>query len=110
MGTEATATDRPLDPHPNANGTVVNIGCAVTITTRSELSRRRSRGQGQTKGKGNATLVPFYCRDDPRMLLWAKLLHCVCTACTCKETHPRLPATCLLAQQIVKAHKITTNT
>ena len=30
----------------------------------------------------------------------AKLLHCVRTACTCQETHPRSPATCLLAQQI----------
>ena len=25
--------------------------------------------------------------------------HCVGTACTCRETHPRSPATCLLAQQ-----------
>ena len=40
----------------------------------------------------------------------AKLLHCVRTACTYQETHPRSPATCLLAQQMVKAHKITTNT
>ena len=36
--------------------------------------------------------------------------HCVRNACTCRETHPRSPATYLLAQQIRKAHKITTNT
>ena len=42
--------------------------------------------------------------------IMAKLSHCVGTACTCRETHPRSPATCLLAQQRSKAHKITTNT
>ena len=40
----------------------------------------------------------------------AKMLHCVRTACTCRETHPRSLATCLLAQQSSKDHKITTNT
>mmetsp|Transcript_8889 Transcript_8889/g.14674 ORF Transcript_8889/g.14674 Transcript_8889/m.14674 type:complete len:95 (+) Transcript_8889:304-588(+) len=29
-------------------------------------------------------------------------VHCVGTACTCQETHPRSPAICLLAQQMVK--------
>ena len=42
----------------------------------------------------------------------AKLLHCVRTTrtCTCQETHPRSPATCVLAQQSSKAQKMTTNT
>ena len=39
----------------------------------------------------------------------AKLLHCVDTACPYRETHRRSPATCLLAQQSSKAHKITTH-
>ena len=35
------------------------------------------------------------------------LLHCACTACTYRETHPRSPTTCLIvAQQSSKAHKI----
>ena len=35
------------------------------------------------------------------------LLHCVRNACTYRGTHPRSPATYLLASQSSKAHKIT---
>ena len=39
---------------------------------------------------------------------WAKLLHCVRTVCICRGTHPRSPATYLIAPQSSKANKIAT--
>ena len=52
-GDGCTAADGPPDPPPNANSTVVNIGCALIIQKRASFL---TRGQGQTEGRGKATL------------------------------------------------------
>ena len=75
-----------MDPPPNANGTSVYIGCALTIKMRSELSPRRSSGQGQTKGMEKSTTIPFCCKGgDPHQPTNGTLLPTNDAVYTCTE-------------------------